>query len=128
MYITPERDSSKKRLTCQGNARGLRICIPPTDIMLVSTGLGVDKAYPLGCFVADAPLLRMLSRMLFKSSELKCSDQILIHISILQVESVFITTINHVADSHKHVAKYVFETPESDLIRLLYRFRGERQK
>uniref|UniRef100_A0A1B0BG86 Uncharacterized protein n=1 Tax=Glossina palpalis gambiensis TaxID=67801 RepID=A0A1B0BG86_9MUSC len=45
MYITPERDSSKKRFICQGNARGLRICIPPTAIILVSIGLGVTKVY-----------------------------------------------------------------------------------
>ncbi|KAI9583619.1 hypothetical protein GQX74_005367 [Glossina fuscipes] len=75
--------------------------------------------FPLGYFLADAPLPPMLGRMLFKSSELKCSDEILTIVSMLQVEPVFIITTNNVADSHKQVAKRIFEAAEGDLITLL---------
>uniref|UniRef100_A0A1B0BT11 Uncharacterized protein n=1 Tax=Glossina palpalis gambiensis TaxID=67801 RepID=A0A1B0BT11_9MUSC len=81
----PTPQIHKNSLYAKGNARGLRICIPPTAIILVSIGLGVTKAYLLGCFLADAPLLPMLSRTLFKSSELKCCDEMLTHVSMLKV-------------------------------------------
>ncbi|XP_046811211.1 probable ATP-dependent RNA helicase DHX35 isoform X1 [Lucilia cuprina] len=74
---------------------------------------------PLGFIMADAPFCPRLSKALFNSIEFQCSEEILTIVAMLQLESVFIITTNHMADSHKQVARRAFEAAEGDLITLL---------
>lgn len=75
--------------------------------------------HPLGYMMADAPFSPMLTRTLFNSVKLQCSDEILTIITMLHLEPIFIITNNNAADGHKQVAKRAFESSEGDLITLL---------
>lgn len=74
---------------------------------------------PLGYFMSESPFSPNLSRCLFNSGKMRCSEEILIICCMLQVEPVFIITNNNMADRHKQVAKRSFEAAEGDLITLL---------
>lgn len=50
---------------------------------------------------------------------MKCSEEILTIVAMLQVESVFTVTTNNMADRHKQVARRAFDAAEGDLITLL---------
>uniref|UniRef100_A0A1I8M3W8 Helicase C-terminal domain-containing protein n=1 Tax=Musca domestica TaxID=7370 RepID=A0A1I8M3W8_MUSDO len=74
---------------------------------------------PLGYFMSESPLPPELSRCLFTSAEMLCSEEILNIVCMLQIEPIFIVTTNNIADRHKQIAKRKFEAAEGDLITLL---------
>ncbi|XP_075166733.1 ceramide phosphoethanolamine synthase isoform X1 [Haematobia irritans] len=74
---------------------------------------------PLGYFLSESPFSPNLSRCLFNSVEFRCTEEMLIIICMLQIETAFIVTNNNTADRHKQVAKRSFEAAEGDLITLL---------
>ncbi|XP_061401608.1 probable ATP-dependent RNA helicase DHX35 [Musca vetustissima] len=74
---------------------------------------------PLGYFMSESPLSPELSRCLFNSSEMLCSEEIVSIVCMLQIEPIFIMTTNNIADRHKQIAKRKFEAAEGDLITLL---------
>ncbi|XP_036333791.1 probable ATP-dependent RNA helicase DHX35 [Rhagoletis pomonella] len=74
---------------------------------------------PLGYFMAEMPLPPMLSRMLYMSVSMGCSEEILTIISMLQVESVFAQPATGQGQIKARVAKRHFEVAEGDLLTLL---------
>ncbi|XP_054738304.1 probable ATP-dependent RNA helicase DHX35 [Anastrepha obliqua] len=74
---------------------------------------------PLGYFMAEMPLPPMLSRMLYMSSSMSCSEEILTIIAMLQVETVFAHPATGQGQIKARVAKRHFEVAEGDLITML---------
>ncbi|XP_073848997.1 ceramide phosphoethanolamine synthase isoform X2 [Musca autumnalis] len=74
---------------------------------------------PVGYFMSESPLSPELSRCLFNSSEMLCSEEMVTIVCMLQIEPIFIITTNSVADRHKQIARRKFEAAEGDLITLL---------
>ncbi|XP_039954731.1 probable ATP-dependent RNA helicase DHX35 [Bactrocera tryoni] len=74
---------------------------------------------PLGYFMAEMPLPPMLSRMLYMSGSMNCSEEILTIIAMLQVETVFAHPATGQGQIKARVAKRNFEVAEGDLITML---------
>lgn len=74
---------------------------------------------PLGYFMAEMPLPPMLSRMLYMSGSMNCSEEILTIIAMLQVETVFSHPATGQGQIKARVAKRNFEVAEGDVITML---------
>ncbi|XP_014102269.2 probable ATP-dependent RNA helicase DHX35 [Bactrocera oleae] len=74
---------------------------------------------PLGYFMAEMPLPPMLSRMLYMSGSMNCSEEILTIIAMLQVETVFAHPATGQGQIKARIAKRNFEVAEGDLITML---------
>jgi ATP-dependent RNA helicase DDX35 len=74
---------------------------------------------PLGYFLAEMPLSPMMSKMLYASAQLGCTEEILSIIAMLQVQSVFSKPTKGEGKIRARVAKRNFEVREGDLITLL---------
>ncbi|KAL9703095.1 hypothetical protein quinque_006613 [Culex quinquefasciatus] len=74
---------------------------------------------PVGYFLAEMPIGPMLAKMLYKAGEMGCSEEILVIIAMLQVQSVFSKPSSGQGAIRARVAKRNFEVAEGDLITLL---------
>lgn len=74
---------------------------------------------PVGYALAEMPISPMMAKMLYVSAEMGCSEEILIIIAMLQVQSVFSKPVTGQGQIKARVAKRNFEVAEGDLIGLL---------
>uniref|UniRef100_A0A182VKI6 RNA helicase n=1 Tax=Anopheles merus TaxID=30066 RepID=A0A182VKI6_ANOME len=74
---------------------------------------------PVGYFLAEMSIPPMMAKMLYKAGEMGCSEEILIIIAMLQVQSVFSKPAGGQAAIRGRIAKRNFEVAEGDLITLL---------
>lgn len=74
---------------------------------------------PVGYFLAEMPISPMMAKMLYKAGEMGCSEEIIIIIAMLQVQSVFSKPASGQASIRARIAKRNFEVEEGDLITLL---------
>lgn len=74
---------------------------------------------PLGYALAEMPISPMMAKMLYMSGEMGCSEEILIIIAMLQVQSVFSKPVTGQGQIKARIAKRSFEVSEGDLITAL---------
>ncbi|XP_055531073.1 probable ATP-dependent RNA helicase DHX35 [Wyeomyia smithii] len=74
---------------------------------------------PVGYFLAEMPINPMMAKMLYKAGEMGCSEEIVVIIAMLQVQSVFSKPVSGQASIRARIAKRNFEVAEGDLITLL---------
>ncbi|XP_058457965.1 probable ATP-dependent RNA helicase DHX35 [Malaya genurostris] len=74
---------------------------------------------PVGYFLAEMPISPMMAKMLFNAGEMGCSEEIIIIIAMLQVQSVFSKPVSGQASIRARIARRNFEVEEGDLITLL---------
>lgn len=74
---------------------------------------------PVGYFLAEMPIGPMLAKLLYKAGEMGCSEEILVIIAMLQVQSVFSKPSSGQGAIRARIAKRNFEVAEGDLITLL---------
>ncbi|XP_017025969.1 probable ATP-dependent RNA helicase DHX35 [Drosophila kikkawai] len=79
---------------------------------------------PVGYLLAELPFSAMLSKMLFVSGQMGCSEEIITIIAMLQVQSVFSRPVSAVAQQSGRIAHRHFEVAEGDFITLLNVFTG----
>lgn len=100
---------------------------PPSKNMLASIELlyalkALDKNGNLtedGFIMAELPLLPMHSRMLLAAKEMKCSDEILTIIAMMQVQQIFSTPKKGAGAIQARKQRRNFEVAEGDLITYL---------
>ncbi|KAH8298077.1 hypothetical protein KR018_006245 [Drosophila ironensis] len=74
---------------------------------------------PVGYLLAELPFAAMLSKMLFVSGQMGCSEEIITIIAMLQVQSVFSRPVSAAAQQSGRIAHRNFEVAEGDFITLL---------
>ncbi|XP_017860271.1 PREDICTED: probable ATP-dependent RNA helicase DHX35 [Drosophila arizonae] len=74
---------------------------------------------PVGFLLAELPFSAMLSKMLYISGQMGCSEEIITIIAMLQVQSVFSRPASAAAQQSGRIAHRHFEVAEGDLITLL---------
>lgn len=79
---------------------------------------------PVGYLLAELPFSAMLSKMLFVSGQMGCSEEIITIIAMLQVQSVFSRPVSAMAQQSGRIAHRHFEVAEGDFITLLNVFTG----
>ncbi|XP_055839542.1 probable ATP-dependent RNA helicase DHX35 isoform X2 [Episyrphus balteatus] len=78
-----------------------------------------DLTKPIGYLLAEMPLPAMTAKMLYVAGQLRCSEEILTIIAMLQVQSVFSKPATGQGQIKQRIAKRNFEAAEGDLITLL---------
>lgn len=71
---------------------------------------------PVGYTLAEMPISPMMAKMLYMSSELGCTEEILTIIAMLQVQAVFSKPVTGQGQIKAKIAKRNFEVAEGDLI------------
>ncbi|XP_030383148.1 probable ATP-dependent RNA helicase DHX35 [Scaptodrosophila lebanonensis] len=74
---------------------------------------------PVGFLLAELPFAAMLSKMLYISGQMGCSEEIITIIAMLQVQSVYSRPPSAQAQQSGRIAHRHFEVAEGDLITLL---------
>lgn len=84
---------------------------------------GIDEqgnlTKPVGYLLAELPFGAMLSKMLYVSGKMGCSEEIITIIAMLQVQSVFSRPVSAAAQQSGRIAHRNFEVAEGDFITLL---------
>ncbi|KAH8262570.1 hypothetical protein KR026_000602 [Drosophila bipectinata] len=74
---------------------------------------------PVGYLLAELPFGAMLSKMLYVSGQMGCSEEIITIIAMLQVQNVFSRPVSAAAQQSGRIAHRHFEVAEGDFITLL---------
>ncbi|XP_043647704.1 probable ATP-dependent RNA helicase DHX35 isoform X2 [Drosophila teissieri] len=79
---------------------------------------------PVGYLLAELPFSAMLSKMLYVSGQMGCSEEIITIIALLQVQSIFSRPASAVAQQSGRIAHRHFEVAEGDFITMLNVYTG----
>ncbi|XP_068140498.1 LOW QUALITY PROTEIN: probable ATP-dependent RNA helicase DHX35 [Drosophila tropicalis] len=74
---------------------------------------------PVGYLMAELPFTTMISKMLYISGQMGCSEEIITIIAMLQVHSIFSRPPSAAAQQSGRIAHRHFEVAEGDLITML---------
>ncbi|EDW78118.1 uncharacterized protein Dwil_GK24829 [Drosophila willistoni] len=74
---------------------------------------------PVGYLMAELPFTAMISKMLYISGQMGCSEEIITIIAMLQVQSIFSRPPSAAAQQSGRIAHRHFEVAEGDLITML---------
>lgn len=86
---------------------------------LAALNIDGELTSEISYFMAEMPISPMMSKMLYTSVEMECSDEILSIIAMLQVQNVFSKPTSGQGQINARVARRNFEVKEGDLLTLL---------